>query len=265
MEIHKPKPVHSWREFLSEIGVVVIGVCIALAAEQSVEWLHWHVQVGEAREVIATELTENLAGAINRVRQADCVERGLDQLAIILDGAAKSGSLPPVGNIGIPWRQTYPSGAWESVIASQTATHFPRQQLADIASLYKVIQRLAEFNSQELEPWNSLFTMVGPGRRLDPASEAKLRDALSQARSDSRGAAYLADQVIERAKAEHIAFSGDNLQRIAALQHDPATLDEGVCAPLGTPPQTYGQGYVWTPREKLMRARLANPPDFSEK
>src|SRR6185437_9249744 len=33
VEIHKPKPVHNWREFLTEIGVVVIGVCIALAAE----------------------------------------------------------------------------------------------------------------------------------------------------------------------------------------------------------------------------------------
>jgi N-acyl homoserine lactone hydrolase len=32
MEIHKPKPVHSWRELLTEIGVVAIGVAIALAA-----------------------------------------------------------------------------------------------------------------------------------------------------------------------------------------------------------------------------------------
>src|SRR3954464_2108182 len=47
VEFHKPKPVHNWREFLAEIGVVVIGVCIALAAEQTVEWLHWRTQVAE--------------------------------------------------------------------------------------------------------------------------------------------------------------------------------------------------------------------------
>jgi hypothetical protein len=41
VEFHKPKPVHNWRELLTEIGVVVIGVCIALAAEQAVEWWHW--------------------------------------------------------------------------------------------------------------------------------------------------------------------------------------------------------------------------------
>jgi hypothetical protein len=30
MEIQKPTPIHNWRELLTEIGVVVIGVGIAL-------------------------------------------------------------------------------------------------------------------------------------------------------------------------------------------------------------------------------------------
>jgi hypothetical protein len=41
MHIHKPKAVHSLREFLSEIGVIVVGIAIALGGEQVIEWLHW--------------------------------------------------------------------------------------------------------------------------------------------------------------------------------------------------------------------------------
>ncbi len=37
MDIHKPKPVHSWREFATEIGIVVIGIAIALGGEQIIE------------------------------------------------------------------------------------------------------------------------------------------------------------------------------------------------------------------------------------
>ncbi len=262
MEFHKPKPVHSWRELLTEIGIVVIGVCIALAAEQTVEWLHWRAQVAEAREVIATELTENLMGAIRRVRTNDCVERRLDQLGTVLDAAAKSGSLPPLGDINVPWRQTYPDGAWESVIASQTATHFPRQQLADIASLYKVIQRIEEFNKEELGPWNSLYAMVGPGRRLDPASEAKLRDALSQARTDSRSVVNLAVALMDRVQSQHIHFGREDLERIAAVERDPALIQTGVCAPTGTPPAIYGQGYV-SPVFARIPQIAKSPPDFS--
>jgi len=37
VEVHKPRPVHNWRELLSEIAVVVIGVVIALTAEQLIQ------------------------------------------------------------------------------------------------------------------------------------------------------------------------------------------------------------------------------------
>jgi hypothetical protein len=275
MEIHKPKPVHSWRELLTEIGVVVIGVGIALAAEQAVEWLHWRVQVADAREVIATELTENLVAAFRRIRTADCVDRRLDQLSLILDAASKKGSLPPIGDIGVPYRSTYPDGAWASVIASPAATHFPRERLAAIASVYKGIDRIREFNSQELVAWNSLYAMVGPGRRLDPASEAKLRDALSQARADSRSVAYLAASVIDEIRSMQIHFGQEDLKQLAAAEHDPSvrltssTLDAsgiqmGICAPMGAAPASYGQGLVSVGLGKTLQQIVQSPPDFSK-
>ena len=54
MEIHKPKRVHNWRELLSEVGVVVIGVLIALGAEQVVEDIHWSKEVASARRATTT-------------------------------------------------------------------------------------------------------------------------------------------------------------------------------------------------------------------
>ena len=32
MEIHKPKPIHNWRDFIKEVGTIVLGVSIALGA-----------------------------------------------------------------------------------------------------------------------------------------------------------------------------------------------------------------------------------------
>lgn len=36
MHFHLPKPLHGWREFAGEVGIVVFGVLIALGAEQVV-------------------------------------------------------------------------------------------------------------------------------------------------------------------------------------------------------------------------------------
>lgn len=42
MHIHKPKALRNVRDVLGEVGIIVVGIVIALALEQAVEWLHWH-------------------------------------------------------------------------------------------------------------------------------------------------------------------------------------------------------------------------------
>ena len=68
MDIHRPKSLESWREFAKEVGVIVLGVCIALAGEQTVEWLHWRYEIAEARHALDQEVAANL-GAIEKRRQ----------------------------------------------------------------------------------------------------------------------------------------------------------------------------------------------------
>jgi hypothetical protein len=243
MDLHKPKPIRNWREFLTEVGTIVLGVCIALTAEQAVEWWHWRGQVRDAREVIATELASNLAVAVTRLRTGTCTERRLDELALILDTASKTGSLPPLGDIRRPPRGTWPNGAWESVVASQTATHFRRQQLADIAAAYKFTQRIEGFSLREIEDWNTLYTIVGPGRRLDPASESELRKALSDARTNNRTIPTLGLQMANLVKGLDLPFSRQDLERIAMARRPPASADPNdTCLPIGPTPSSYGQG-----------------------
>jgi drug/metabolite transporter (DMT)-like permease len=40
MHFRLPKPLHGWREFAGEVGIIVIGVLIALGAEQFVGKIH---------------------------------------------------------------------------------------------------------------------------------------------------------------------------------------------------------------------------------
>ena len=60
MHIHKPKATHGLREFLSEISVIVVGVLIALALEQGVEWLHRRHIVAEAETRVRQFLAPRL-------------------------------------------------------------------------------------------------------------------------------------------------------------------------------------------------------------
>lgn len=188
-----------------------------------------------------------MEGAIIRLRAEQCAERRFDELAQVLDAAAKSGSLPPVGDIGVPPRNLWMSGAWESVVASQTATHFPRQQLADISHTYIVIETIKQNYSQETDDWRDLYTMVGPGRRLDPASEAQLRKALSHARASNRSITSLSGLMVGEIKSLNLSFSPHDISEIAKARRVPLvgpkeTLDARnstttICRPMGEVPR----------------------------
>ena len=273
MEFHKPRPIHNWREFLKEVGIIVLGVSIALTGEQAVEWWHWRSEVAKAREVIATEMAQNLVGAILRLRTQGCIERRLDTLTDILDAASRSGQLPPVGEIGQPPPRQWRNGAWESVVAAETATHFPRQQLADLGSLYELVARmegLAQFN---LQAWSELYPMIGPGRRLDPASEADLRKALSMARAVNRNYATLAITMVIRTRPLGLPFSSSDLKLIADAKLVPLTamrpnggvgipdVTSAICGPMGAVPPRYGQAqFVLTPA--ISDQTVKTLPDF---
>src|SRR3569833_2526081 len=153
METHKPKSWPAWRVVLTDFVIVALGVGVALAAQQAADWWRWKNDVAQAREVIASETALNLGNTILRIRSAPCIERRLDQVTDILDAAARTGSLPPVGNIGQAPALAWPRGAWDNVISSQTASHFPRQLLVDFACLYMAVERAESFNVMEREAW----------------------------------------------------------------------------------------------------------------
>jgi hypothetical protein len=64
MDVHKPKPWHGAREFAKQIGTILIGVLLALGAEQGVEWLHRQHELAETRKALRLELKHNAHAAL---------------------------------------------------------------------------------------------------------------------------------------------------------------------------------------------------------
>jgi hypothetical protein len=241
VEIHKPKPIRNWREFLTEIGVIVLSVCIALGAEQVVEWIHWRNQVTTARSAIARELMRVMEAGLERVRETQCVEQRLDAMATILDQASRTGSLPPVPQIGQPHARVWPDDVWRTVVASQTAPHFPQEELTRLSRVYSQEVDLSVDNREELLAWANLSAMVGPGRRLDPASEAELRKALSQARYYNRIMTLGGGQIARGIGRMDLPFPPDLKSAIDHYMRAPIS-SAPMCRPMeaGAPP-LYGQ------------------------
>src|SRR5881275_293531 len=88
MHFHLPKPLHGWRELAGEVGIIVVGVLIALAAEQVVEAIQWQHKVGIVRSSLMGELGNDRARWEVNMADAPCYMRDIERL----DTWAKQGA-----------------------------------------------------------------------------------------------------------------------------------------------------------------------------
>lgn len=237
MHFHLPKPIHGWREFVGEIAIIVIGVLIALGAEQVVEAYHWQTKVSEARTQLRHEIGHNLALLDDRISQQPCVNSRINELAVIVTKASASGHLPPLGSIGRAGGYTFPTSVWESLIAAETMTHFPAEQTAAISRAYRFIGQVHENDRAEEQAWLMLKTMTGPGRSIDPASISRLVEALEVARAENYALKFEKDAI------SRVLVKGGLGSDFPQLDpRNPPVLGKGIsqiCEAIGKPPETY--------------------------
>src|SRR3982750_670044 len=84
MHFPLPKPLHGWRAFAGEVGIIVIGVLIALGAEQIVEAWHWRNEARDFSKAVDHELGLNLGTYDAAIKQRPCVFRRLNELELFL-------------------------------------------------------------------------------------------------------------------------------------------------------------------------------------
>jgi hypothetical protein len=242
MHIHLPKPLHGWREFIGEVGIIVIGVLIAMAAEQAVEALHWRHEVEAGREAVKSDLEDIVSQSLEREDMSACLGHRLQDIATILDQASASGQLPAIGPIGNPSKRLWHLQSWDSLMASQTATHFPKQEMLALGNLDAYLRTIDALNNQEMSDWTTLWTIVGRGRKLAVGEEPQLRQALGRAIYDAKLMRVGAWQMFDDIAKNHLLPNEDIAQIKQEAITDAKQYRQGapVCNPIGAAPAHYG-------------------------
>lgn len=223
MEVHKPKhPIHGFREFLKEVGIIVLGVLLALAAEQSVEALRERHAAADARESINAEIAANLGALSNRVRTQPCIEHRLTEVAALMGAGQRSGYTPPLW-IGRPQIWPMEEGSWHSEANAGRAALLPSAEQAHYSALYNHLERLTEWQLKEQDAWARLRVLSALSR-LTPDMAFQLDEELNEAQLDN----FM------------IKLEGDRSRRLARALRIPKVEpalpgSPSVCIPINTP------------------------------
>ena len=199
MHFHLPKPLHGWREFTGEVGIIVIGVLIALGAGQLVDDWQWHQKVAAAKESIDLELNTQLDYSEEVMGLSRCAPKFIDALesAVLRNDSSAIGKLhdtqPPF--VPRPWRST----AWQSAMSTQVADHFERGELAQYAFMSNSFEDIRRVQESMLTNFAEATTgrLGGPS---DPATTNAQLAAAERLRTELDLQANIAETQLETAR-----------------------------------------------------------------
>ena len=175
MHFHLPKPLHGWREFAGEVGIIVIGVLIALGAEQIVENILWSHRVQQSEVRLRADLKDDSSFASQYEILTHCADAYLERMQTDLlkhdesDMARLYKMGPPY--VAEPWKVV----AWENATASQIGDHMPTDRFQVYEEAFRGADLLRDFNLRFRDDYAAAMT----GRFALPADTKTTADELA--------------------------------------------------------------------------------------
>jgi hypothetical protein len=186
MEVHLPKPMHGWREFVGEVGIIVLGVLIALGAEQVVETFHQRAELRDAEDAMKSELRDDdLPQAFTRAAIFNCYVGQLDGIKAAVASGDRARFLT-LARVYKPVYRTWDDEAWKAALASQVLVQAGSKRMIDWSTPYILIALAGQTAKQESDELLQLWADLSGDGPISAAQQDRLFQVISVLRGYNR-------------------------------------------------------------------------------
>jgi hypothetical protein len=145
-------PVHGWRDFFIHIATIVVGLCIAVGIQQTVEFVHNRYQRAELRQALRLERQENYKVLTNETKFWRWGTAELENNLMIFQYLQQHPGTPQEKLPGVlKWSTSsdeFISLVWDAARQSSVVVLIPREEIETISSLYFYVDRINQQNFQ---------------------------------------------------------------------------------------------------------------------
>jgi hypothetical protein len=231
------KPWGDWRENVRELAIVVIGVLIALGAQQLVESLHQHQVAADTRKAVNDEIAGNLGIVEVRAGAEACVARRLAELREIIDGWGRTGSFktPRLVSTSPGIRVFVPR--YEAAVSSGRVAQLSREEQYRFGTLANAFRLYDQVQEREGYAWARLRMLQSGPEALSAGDRTVIREALQEASFLDYGVRIAGKQIITRAKRYGFKASSDQYRDFAPQIWKGGRFTPSICLSIDTLPE----------------------------
>jgi len=233
MEMHKPRPIHNWRELATEIGVIVLGILIALGLDQAVEGHHTNERTEAAQRAVDTEVRFNLAKINRELDMRDCMARQTAALssAIGRNDQPEVRRLLETGGFVAPFPWT--DAAWRAAVTSGAADRFDQARRRSYWLIYGTVNAADRGQDQYWDAYQRLRAIALSG--LSGSADASQVEVTELARMMAAEQQKLSASTILKANAKRLFGFESTAAEIAAMPAAPGELERCRAAAAALP------------------------------
>ena len=175
-------PAMGWKAFWSEIVIVVLGVMIALAANEAVQNWNWNNKVQDGEIRLREDMDYVLSLAAEQVVTAPCVDAQLSALSQNLMQSEKVLNPATIHTEGLRRfvvrlpNRTNRFTVWNSLLADGTATRFSQHRQNIYGNISESVNRARTANDEANRLGSRLLALGYPMALSDDARRSFLVD-----------------------------------------------------------------------------------------
>lgn len=182
MRLPLVEPPNGWRGFLADVAVVVIGVLLALIAQEFAQSFQWRTDVAAQRDALRAMAQDNLKVIAFRRFQEPCVEHRLAEIETVFRMHHENRPVLMGGPIGLPYKWGSDRSAWNIALSDASLSHMPLAERRRFGNAVDVYDNVAALMNQEYAVWLRLQPLDHP-ELLESEDWALLRQAFGEARA----------------------------------------------------------------------------------
>ena len=180
-----PEPWHDWRNDARELAIVVIGVLIALLAQEVAQRWEWRQKIRAADDAMMREMFwDNGPEMIERISIQPCIDAQLDAIRDAVDADRPRAVIAGlVDRFYVPY-VSYDTVAYRDASASDVPTHMPRARENAWTQAYAMMPMVDSTDAQETIDAARIKALKRSGGPLSDAEQIALLQAIEQVRAD---------------------------------------------------------------------------------
>lgn len=235
MEVHLPQPIHGWRQFLGEVGIIVLGVLLALGAEQVAQAVHDRNVAAETRADVTDELNDGLASMALRRTAEPCIDQRFRDLRAIFQQWVESGTYATPSWVAQTPVIEIPLERYNAAAAAGRLTLLSGEDQYRMGAIVEGLSRFDRIQREERLAWGRLRALQMGAAALGPGERTMVLTALQDAATLDYEARIDTRQILPMARDYGFAPDYERIRALAGRTWSSGKYTPSICTGIDIP------------------------------